>query len=332
MKKSCRTQTFFSFSPFLAFLAASSPVSFLISDSNASQLVVYCILASFLFFPTIHVLWFRVSKTQACKRSQQLCMWRLQVICVVLRHAVVAFYGNASTEENVSQWVCFSHMLLQAPSHFFCGSLVTHFLHSTVCQSYDGTNATEPGKINWYVNRNSRANRRVPFMCLWGFVVNVKHSHVFFFVLFNRELIFWVHRLEPVWVIQVGSNNTSVKEHINQIARLEQNLNAIFNPERLSSHLWDKSTVVPHWGLRSQRKGDCSCNVHLSSSSTFPQVTVALISFLETMLITYLSYKVGKWLLESILSRCNPCHFLVAVTCSWLFFFLRGPLASTIHS
>lgn len=30
-------------------------------------------------------------------------------------------------------------------------------------------------------------------------------------------------------------------------------------------------------------------------SSAFPQVTVALISFLETMLITYLSYKVGKW-------------------------------------
>lgn len=42
---------------------------------------------------------------------------------------------------------------------FFHGSLVTHLLHSTVCRSYNGTNATEPGKINWYVD--STANRRV---------------------------------------------------------------------------------------------------------------------------------------------------------------------------
>lgn len=52
------------------------------------------------------------------------------------------------------------------------------------------------------------------------------------------------------------------------------------------------------WENCGRGAADCSYGTHLSStsqSSAFPQVTVALISFLETMLITYLSYKVGNW-------------------------------------
>lgn len=47
--------------------------------------------------------------------------------------------------------------------------------------------------------------------------------------------------------------------------------------------------------------------------SAFPQVTVALISFLETMLITYLSYKVGKW------STRPHLFFLYSIHCTFSF-------------
>lgn len=55
--------------------------------------------------------------------------------------------------------------------------------------------------------------------------------------------------------------------------------------------------------------------------SAFPQVTVALISFLETMLITYLSYKVGKWSARPHFFSLFCFLHSIHCTFSFLFFF-----------
>lgn len=106
-------------------------------------------------------------------------------------------------------------------------------------------------------------------------------------------------------MIQVSSNNGSMRVAMNHIAPLERSLNAIFKQKHLSGHLSDER-IAERCRSSGRGAGDCSYGTRLSSA--FPQVTVALISFLETMLITYLSYKVGKW-------SAGP-HFLYSIYCT----------------
>uniref|UniRef100_A0A673CUT7 Si:dkey-21e5.1 n=1 Tax=Sphaeramia orbicularis TaxID=375764 RepID=A0A673CUT7_9TELE len=60
-----------------------------------------------------------------------------------------------------------------------------------------------------------------------------------------------------------------------------------------------------------------TCSAHLSPSSPLLQVTVALISFLETMLITYLSYKGNIWeqifQISFILEMINSVPFIITI-------------------
>uniref|UniRef100_A0A3B4FN04 Potassium channel subfamily T member 1-like n=1 Tax=Pundamilia nyererei TaxID=303518 RepID=A0A3B4FN04_9CICH len=65
-----------------------------------------------------------------------------------------------------------------------------------------------------------------------------------------------------------------------------------------------------------EKNGICICRVHLSLSPLL-QVTVALISFLETMLITYLSYKGNIWeqifQISFILEMINTVPFIITI-------------------
>uniref|UniRef100_A0A668TFA4 RCK N-terminal domain-containing protein n=1 Tax=Oreochromis aureus TaxID=47969 RepID=A0A668TFA4_OREAU len=65
-----------------------------------------------------------------------------------------------------------------------------------------------------------------------------------------------------------------------------------------------------------EKNGICICGVHLSLSPLL-QVTVALISFLETMLITYLSYKGNIWeqifQISFILEMINTVPFIITI-------------------
>lgn len=61
------------------------------------------------------------------------------------------------------------------------------------------------------------------------------------FVIFNRDLIFWVNRRVPVWAIQV-------RVHLSEIPLPELNLIAHFSPNALATISQIKaleSTVVP---------------------------------------------------------------------------------------
>lgn len=93
---------------------------------------------------------------------------------------------------------------------------------------------------------------------------------------------------------------------MNHVAPLERSLDAIFKQEHPSGRLSDER-IAERRRASGRGPGDCSYGTRLSSA--FPQVTVALISFLETMLITYLSYKVGKW-------SAGP-HFLCSIYCTF---------------
>lgn len=130
---------------------------------------------------------------------------------------------------------------------------------------------------------------------------------VFFFMVY-RELIFWVNRPDPLWAIQVSDSTFNGREH-------KSYSTAVFKfsaqcPHHLGGIYWIKhhrALWFPRggWAARSgEIAAVCFIYLHLL------QVTVALISFLETMLITYLSYKVRTWSLAHNLSfKYQRGHF-----------------------
>lgn len=118
-----------------------------------------------------------------------------------------------------------------------------------------------------------------------------------------RELIFWVNRRVPLWAIQVSHSAFNADEHQSNSTAM---LNAVLNGHTLGGIYW----LTHHRALWFPRGGWAARNAEIAVSFIYLpllQVTVASISFLETMLITYLSYKVRAWSSAHPLSFFNQC-------------------------
>ena len=115
-----------------------------------------------------------------------------------------------------------------------------------------------------------------------------------------RELIFWVNRRDPLWAIQVSDSAFNGREYkSNSTATLNAALNVHDTGEAFTGSI--TALWFPRGGWAAQ-SGEIAVIYLL-----LLQVTVALISFLETMLITYLSYKVRTWFSAHTLSFFNQC-------------------------
>lgn len=173
----------------------------------------------------------------------------LQIICTVLHRAGAAFYGNTATEESVPQResvvrTCFASNL----THACCCSLVAHpppfQQHNMPEQQLDKLDRVGKNQLV----RGSKAT--TTFIFIGCFVL--RDISV---LLLNRELIFCVNRLEPVWVIQVSSNNGSMRVAMNHVAPLERSLDAIFKQEHPSGRLSDERIAERRrWSGRGARR------------------------------------------------------------------------------
>lgn len=156
-----------------------------------------------------------VSSTHQWKRAKlRLCShveevdWRCGAHCQQLLETRCV----CSLWQHTNWWQCFPvvcfplmHTHSHTPSRSFCVSLATVFLHSTTCLNNSLNHTAESGQINWYVSVKMAFNcklKYVHFLCCNYMEMHWSLGKTFLWF-FDRELIFWVTRRDPVWAIQV---------------------------------------------------------------------------------------------------------------------------------